>query len=387
MRLFLFNLLFYMVFLSYSLLLSFLFLIFLIPVKLINPLKGAQLIRYGVWIYGRGLIKYAIRPLITCEFIKDFEGPIKPGSVFVLNHNSFSDTFVFGLLPFMDAVMVVRAWPFKIPVLGFFARHAGYLKIDEDSSEASLQSAAELLRQKVSIMIFPEGTRAGDNAMGRFHSLAFKIASENKADIIPMVITGNRQCPKRGSFIMRPVQVTLRALHPITPDYYSDVNLFVLKNKIRNLICRNLALMEGKSLKPLCDEDFAQKIMPHKPPMLLVKKLLHSEENLAEAEVRISPDNPFLDVCGNLHESVFPELVAQTLALNTAYTRSLRNEILASGFVVGFKHFKVYQTAKVYDFLTVKVQKTGQFENLTIIEGKIFYEDCLIAEGEVRIWA
>ena len=387
MRLFLFNLLFYVVFLSYSLLLSFLFLIFLIPVKFINPFKGARLIRYGVWVYGRGLIRFALRPFITCEFVRDFEGALKPGAVFVLNHNSFSDTFVFGLLPFMDAVMVVRAWPFKIPVLGFFARHAGYLNIDEDSSEQVLRTASELLRQKVSIMIFPEGTRAGDNPMGRFHSLAFKIASENKADIIPMVITGNRQCPKRGSFIMRPVKVTLRALSPIPHSYYSDINLFVLKNKIRNLICRNLGQMEGKFSKPLCDEAVARKIMPHKPPMLLVNKLLHSEENQARAEIRISPDNPFLDHCGNLHEAVFPELVAQTLALNTAYTRSLHNEVLASGFVVGFKSFKVYQTAKVFDFLTVSIEKTGQFENLTIIEGKIFYEDSLIAEGEVRVWA
>lgn len=382
-----FNLLFYIVFLSYSLLMSLFFLIFLIPVKLINPFKGAQLIRYGVWVYGRGLIQYAIRPFITCEFVKDFEGPIKPGSVFVLNHNSFSDTFVFGLLPFMDAVMVVRAWPFKIPVLGFFARHAGYLNIDEGSSEHALQTAGELLRQKVSIMIFPEGTRSGDKPMGRFHSLAFKIASENRADIIPMVITGNRQCPKRGSIIMRPVRVTLRALNPVTPSYYSDINLFVFKNKIRNLICRNLALMEGKSLKPLCDEESALKIMPHKPPMLLVKKLLRSEENFARTEIRITPDNPFLDASGNLHEAVFPELVAQTLALNTAYTRSLHHDTLKGGFVVGFKHFKVYQTAKVFDFLTVDIRKTGEFENLTIIEGKIFYEDSLMAQGEVRVWA
>ena len=387
MRLFVFNVFFYLVFLSYSLFMAFLFLIFLIPVKMINPLKGARLIRYGVWVYGRGLIRYAIRPFITCEFTRDSEGPFKPGSVFVLNHNSFSDTFVFGLLPFMDAVMVVRAWPFRIPVLGFFARHAGYLNIDEDSSEHTLRKASELLRSKISIMIFPEGTRAGDNPMGRFHSLAFKIAMENRVDIIPMVITGNRQCPRRGSFIMRPARVTLRALSPVSCDYYSDINLFVLKNKIRHLIAHHLDRMEGKAPEPLCGEETALKIMPHKPPMLLVKKLLISEENFARSEVCIRPGNPFLDTCGNLHEAAFPELVAQTLALNTAYTRSRHNEILASGFVVGFKHFRVYKTAKVFDSLTVDVRKSGQFENLTIVEGKICYEGFLLAEGEVRIWA
>ena len=387
MRLFFFNLFFYSVFLSYSLFLAFLFLIFFIPVKLVNPLKGSRMIRFGVWVYGRGLMKYVIRPFIQCELVRDSDKPFSPGSVFVLNHNSFSDTFVFGLLPYMDAVMVVRAWPFKIPVLGFFARHAGYLNIDEGSSEKTLRTASELIRQKVSFMIFPEGTRAGDRDMGRFHSLAFKIAMENRADIVPMVITGNRQCPKRGSIIMRPAKVTLRVLEPVTPSYYSDINLFVLKNKIRNLICHNLALMEGKAVKPLCNEDMALKIMPHKPPMLLVKRLLVSEENFARSGVLVSPDNPFLDSCGNLNEAVFPELVAQTLALNTAYTRSLRNQTLSGGFVVGFKHFRFYQTAKVHDFLTIEIRKTGDFENLTIIEGRVFYGDLLIAEGEVRIWS
>ncbi len=385
MFLFLYNFAFYIIFILYGLTLSpFLFVI--LPIKLLHKRLGDKILRYGVWFYGFSLIRIVLSPFIKCRLLNEANWKREKPCIFVANHNASSDAFIFGLMPPMEAVMVVQSWPFKIPLIGFFARQAGYIKIDSTVSENYLEEAMKILNEGVSIIIFPEGTRAGCGPLGEFNSLAFRIAKETGVDIVPLVITGNRYCPPKGSLMIRPSDITLTILEPITKDYYDGINTFVLKNKVRKIIHNKLLEIEG--VPPVADKTITYDIMPHKPPMLLVDKIIESGEAEAVIEVKIKKNCIFADKNGNVDLEIFPELIAQSVALNEAWKTFSKNKTKnTKGFVVSFKSIKFYKAVKIFDTLRIKVLKEGAFENLNIIYGQVFYGDIPVAEGEVRIWA
>ncbi|MBI4709599.1 MAG: 1-acyl-sn-glycerol-3-phosphate acyltransferase [Nitrospirae bacterium] len=198
--------------------------------------------RRAISWYGKGMT------LIPFPFIKikyeeqKKENPHEP-YIFVCNHRAASDAFLMSVLPH-EAVQVVNLWPFRIPVLGFFARSAGYLNIRRLSHELFLEKAAKLLEEKVSIIFFPEGTRSGDREIGNFHGAAFRLALHSKAAIAPLCISGNENMPPRGSWLMRPGTIRIRKLASIQWKDYKDMHVFALKNKVREIISNELALIE-----------------------------------------------------------------------------------------------------------------------------------------------
>jgi len=144
----------------------------------------------------------------------------------------------------VEGVQVVNIWPFRIPVIGFFARKAGYLNIRMMPSEEFFGNALELLREKVSIIFFPEGTRSGNRNIGNFHGSAFRLALKSKAPVVPLCISGSENIPPKGSLLLRPGTIRIRRLPAITWNEYKEMSVFTFKNRIREMIGRELALME-----------------------------------------------------------------------------------------------------------------------------------------------
>jgi 1-acyl-sn-glycerol-3-phosphate acyltransferase len=170
-------------------------------------------------------------------------GPGQP-YIFVSNHRSASDAFLMCVLPH-EAIQIVNVWPFRIPVLGLYAKFAGYLNIRMLSHEHFLQRAGQLLKQGVSIIFFPEGTRSTSRTMGSFHGAAFRLALESRAPVVPLCISGNENIPPKGSLMMRPGTIRVRRLPAITWDEYKDLNAFAFKNRVWNVIDHELSEMES----------------------------------------------------------------------------------------------------------------------------------------------
>ena len=124
------------------------------------------------------------------------EGPC----IFVCNHRAASDAFLMCVLP-NECVQIVNVWPFRIPVLGLYAKFSGYLNIRMMSHEQFMGKAKNLLSEGVSIIFFPEGTRSASRTMGNFHGAAFRLALESKAAVVPLCISGNEDIPPKGSLL------------------------------------------------------------------------------------------------------------------------------------------------------------------------------------------
>ena len=168
------------------------------------------------------------------------EGPF----IFVSNHRSASDAFLMCVLPH-EAIQIVNVWPFRIPVLGLYARFSGYLNIRMMSHEEFMATGTKLLQEGVSIVFFPEGTRSASRTMGSFHGAAFRLALESRADLVPLCISGNENIPPKGSLMLRPGTIRVRRLPAVTWDEYKDLTPYAFKNRVWHIIDAELSRMEG----------------------------------------------------------------------------------------------------------------------------------------------
>ena len=107
-----------------------------------------------------------------------------------------------------------------------------------------MQNSSELLSQGVSIVAFPEGTRAGSRKMGPFHSALFRLALQTGAPIVPICISGTEDKPRKGSVIMHPGLIRMRILAAITEESYRGMTSFKFKNMVRERISCELDRME-----------------------------------------------------------------------------------------------------------------------------------------------
>ena len=202
--------------------------------------------RRAISWYGTVVIRLLPFPLVRIRY-KDYAKDDETDPyIFVCNHRATSDAFLMACLPY-EIVQVVNIWPFRIPVLGIFARWAGYLSVREMPFEEFSRKAIELLGQGVSIVVLPEGTRSGDKTMGQFHGSIFRVALKAKCPIAPLCIAGNENIINRGSLLLRAGTIKVHKLPALQWEEYKDMKPFKLKNRVRDIIARELAVMDKEA--------------------------------------------------------------------------------------------------------------------------------------------
>jgi len=203
-------------------------------------------LRITIGWWALGIIKIILLPVARIQYKNRAEINIPGPYIFVCNHRSFSDGFLLAL-PCMpqECIQIVNTWPFKIPIIGLIANLAGYLSINEMPFDEFSRRACELLRQGVSIVSFPEGTRSVNNKIGQFHSSIFRVALQARCPIVPICISGNENIPARGSLLLHPGIIKMHKLPALQWEQYKDLGPFKLKNKVRDITTKELDAMEG----------------------------------------------------------------------------------------------------------------------------------------------
>jgi 1-acyl-sn-glycerol-3-phosphate acyltransferase len=118
-----------------------------------------------------------------------------PAGPFIImsTHNSHFDIPVLVKVIPRQFRIVAKKSLFKIPIFGWIMSIAGYVRVDRDNqSQAfnSLNSAAEMVRGGMPLLIFPEGTRSADGSLGSFKKGGFVLSLKAGVPIVPVVIDG-----------------------------------------------------------------------------------------------------------------------------------------------------------------------------------------------------
>jgi 1-acyl-sn-glycerol-3-phosphate acyltransferase len=158
--------------------------------------------------------------------------------VAVSNHESYADIFLFCHLPW-EMKWLSKTTIFKIPVMGWMMRMAGDVPVvrgDRESGVQALAACRDRLSKRVSVMIFPEGTRSPTEDMLPFKDGAFRIAIETGTPILPIAVAGTRYAMAKGSFEFRPAHARCRVLDPVPTTGLTATDIPALRDRVRSLI-------------------------------------------------------------------------------------------------------------------------------------------------------
>lgn len=166
------------------------------------------------------------------------KGYLRKNQTYVLaaNHMSLSDIIC---LFCMDRHFkwVAKDSLFQIPFFGWAMSALGYVRLkrgEHGSIRNSYQKSIEWLNRGVSILIFPEGTRAKNGKLGVFKNGAFKLALQAKKPLVPIVLTGTREIIQRGNFLFSlRAKPKIKILKPISTSSYAENESGKLLNLVR----------------------------------------------------------------------------------------------------------------------------------------------------------
>ena len=159
------------------------------------------------------------------------------------NHQSnFDIPVLLACLP-VQFRWLAKAELFKIPIFGRAMRGAGYVKIDrfnQKSAFESINEAAAKMKNGVSVMIFPEGTRSRDGKLKSFKKGGFVMAVDAGAPIVPIVLKGTRAIMEKSSLKINTGEVSLNIEAPIATADFTRENKDDLIESVRAVIREGL---------------------------------------------------------------------------------------------------------------------------------------------------
>jgi 1-acyl-sn-glycerol-3-phosphate acyltransferase len=162
--------------------------------------------------------------------------------IYMPNHQSDFDIPV--LLAHLKSQFrwLAKAELFKIPIFGQAMRRAGYISINRKERRAafeSLKKAAEIIRNGVSVLIFPEGTRSKDGNIASFKKGGFLLAVDSGVPVVPIIIYGTREIMSKDRLLIRPGNVTVEIRKPIQTSAYTRKTKDDLMETVRQIICES----------------------------------------------------------------------------------------------------------------------------------------------------
>ena len=144
--------------------------------------------------------------------------PTTRSAVYCANHQSNVDPPVLFKALHRQLHFLYKHEIDRIPILPRAFRIAGFIPVDRRNRAAAMQSidtAAASIRAGASFVIFPEGTRSKTDELLPFKKGGFVMAIRAQAPIVPVAVQGGRAAMRKGSWIIRPVTVSIRVGAPI----------------------------------------------------------------------------------------------------------------------------------------------------------------------------
>lgn len=158
--------------------------------------------------------------------------------VVVSNHESFADIMLISHvgweMKWMSKIEIMR-----IPFAGWGMAFAGDITFRRETARGVLEAfrgAQRVLKNRVSVMIFPEGTRSASGELLPFKDGAFKLAIEGGHPIVPLAVAGTGTALPKHDWRFRRTRAIVEVLPPIETAGLTGQDLPQLKARVRAAI-------------------------------------------------------------------------------------------------------------------------------------------------------
>ena len=171
--------------------------------------------------------------------------------VVVSNHQSLADIPVISHLK-LDTKWLAKAELFRVPFVGWMLRMAGDIPVersDRSRSASTLMQCAQYLRQRCSVVLFPEGTRSRDGQVLPFAEGPFKLAIREQVAILPLVVEGSGSTLPKNSWMFGAKQdIHLHILPTVLVAGYDRRQSAALRDHVRQIIVDELTGLRRTTL-------------------------------------------------------------------------------------------------------------------------------------------
>ena len=140
--------------------------------------------------------------------------------VFLANHQGYFDIFlIYGYLGH-NLKWMMKEYLKKLPFAGYACTKSNQVFVGNTlaSIMEAVKQAQKTLREGISLVIFPEGTRTYDGKMQPFKKGAFTLANEIGLPLVPMTINGSFQVFNRKAKMVHFGRLSLTVHDPITAE-------------------------------------------------------------------------------------------------------------------------------------------------------------------------
>jgi 1-acyl-sn-glycerol-3-phosphate acyltransferase len=175
--------------------------------------------------------------------------PADPRRPFVVvsNHESFADILLISHLPW-EMKWLSKAELFRIPVMGWMMWLVGDIPVKRGfgpSAVEAMERCRRVLRQRVSVMIFPEGTRSRTAELLPFKDGAFRLAIEAGVPVLPLAVSGTSTALPKHDWRFRRSVAEVRVLEPVETAGLTLADVSKLKARVRDMIVRSRDSLSG----------------------------------------------------------------------------------------------------------------------------------------------
>jgi 1-acyl-sn-glycerol-3-phosphate acyltransferase len=180
---------------------------------------------------------------------------VKKNQVYVIvsNHQSLADIPLISYLE-LDTKWLAKAELFRLPVVGWMLRMAGDIPVDRASPREGAKAilrCAKYLRERCSVVFFPEGSRSPDGEVKAFNEGPFQLAIRERVPILPLVVEGTgKALPSKTWLFGKSREIQLRVLEAIPVDGWGIKESAALRDAVRQKmvdeLCR-LRSVDGES--------------------------------------------------------------------------------------------------------------------------------------------
>lgn len=171
--------------------------------------------------------------------------PASGPCVLVANHQSIVDILLLLATLNHHYLFVAKQELFSIPFIGWHMMLCRYISLnrgDKESALSAMKKASGMIKDQVSILFFPEGTRTSNGDLKPFKNGAFRLAVDTKVPLVPIVLNGTGNAIPKHSWILQGTKFfDVHIGKPERPELGETVDEF--KNRIQQLMQNELNLM------------------------------------------------------------------------------------------------------------------------------------------------
>lgn len=125
-------------------------------------------------------------------------------------------------------------------------------------------------------------------------------------------------------------------------------------------------------------------LLPQRPPMVMVDRLLHCDPVVTVTELTVREDNIMVED-GRMSACGLIENIAQTCAARMGYINLSKGEEVRVGVIGALRDMEIHSLPKVGDRIETRIEVSDEVFGMTLAQAESRCGDTLLASGTIKI--